>query len=128
MWQIIVSIFRKVTFSNVLFGLRMTKSLLGSVKNRLVVEKLNKAIDFVDGINKIIPNRQTDDLANKINNDQKVWKGFSATVVTDKHGKGNNGIVLGYEKSEVKILGFKIPGVKLKYDSTNGGFEGSIKL
>ena len=116
MWKIIVSFIRKITFSDVRFGLNVAKTLLGSTKNMGIINKLNVATDIVDKINRVLPNYSTEKLANKINNDERTWRGFTATVAKDKHGQGNSGLVLGY----------KDKNVNLEYDPSTGGFKGGI--
>ena len=49
---------------------------------------------------------------------KKAFKGFRAIIKKNKHGKGNDGIILSYENDKTK----------LEYNPINGGFEGSIKL
>lgn len=109
---------RKITFSDVRFGLNVSKTLLGSTKNMDIINKLNTATDIVDKINRVLPNHSTEDLANKINNSgkERTWRGFTATVSKDKHGKGNNGLVLGY----------KDENTHLEYNRSTGGFHGAL--
>lgn len=109
MWKMIWGFVRKITFSDVRFGLNVAKSLLGSTKNMGIINKLNTATDIVDKINRVMSNDSTNKLVEEINNNERTFKGFTATVAPDKHGAGNNGLVLGYsEKGGLEAsVGFK---------------------
>ncbi len=116
MWKMIWGFIRKITFSDVRFGLNVAKSLLGSTKNMGIINKLNIATDIVDKINRVMPNYVTEKLEIKINKDERTWRGFIATVAPNKHGQGNNGLVLGY----------KDKNVNLEYDPSTGSFKGGL--
>jgi hypothetical protein len=118
MWSFLASVIKKITFSDFIFGLRAAKSILGTTKNQGIINKLNKAIDVVDSINRVMPNKETEKIAEKINKDNRTWKGFNATLAKDKHGNGNHGIVLGYKNKNIDV----------KYNPSNGGFEGAFLI
>lgn len=95
-------IFSKETLSNAIFAVQIAQSIYTNKKcpnlrrNKAVIRKLEIAQSQLDNIQKLISNRETRAYVNGINKCNKDWKGFSATIVKDKHGDGNNGINLGY--------------------------------
>ena len=96
-------IFSRETLSNAIFAIQIAQSIYTNKKcpnlrkNKAVIRKLEIAQSQLDNIQKLISNRDTRAYVNGINNCDKDWKGFSATIVKDKHGEGNNGINLGYK-------------------------------
>ena len=113
---IIKWVFSKNSLSTILFGLNLTKTLFKDAKNLKMLEKVNQATEYIDKVNKLISNDDTARLAGKINNDKKHLNNFGAAIVKNKHGKGNDGIVLSYEKD----------GISVQYDPTDGSFSSSI--
>lgn len=103
----IKSLFSRKNFAAIKFGLGITKSILGNKDNQAIIDKLNMAQDFIDKVNRVIPNSDvhtrgsgganTDAMAKTINKNSIEWNGFTASIEKDRHGQGNNGIVLGYE-------------------------------
>ena len=121
-------LFRKGTLSNALFGLRIAKELFSNKdaknpeKNQAIIEKLEIAQDAIDRLQKLIPNKETEKYAKGINKskDQKTWGDFSAKLVKDKHGKGNDGINLGLN---TKVNGLDI---EIGYDPKDGSAKVKI--
>lgn len=117
-WLFIKSLFTRQNFATLKFGLGITKSILGNKDNQAIIDKLNMAQDFIDKVNRVIPNSDrhttesgsatTDAMANTINENSVQWKGFTAWIEEDRHGQGNNGIVLGYEGKSKKGLSVKL--------------------
>lgn len=121
-------IFSKDTLANVAFSLRLAKEVFSDgtgnnqKKNEELVRKLEIAQDYVDKINRVLPNTETQKYADGINTniDEKTWGDFSAKIVPGKHGSGNNGIDLGINTEIADIP------ISLSYDPTNGSAGGRI--
>ena len=114
----IKSLFTRKNLNNLKFGLGITKAILGNKENEALIARLNMAQDFIDTVNRVIPNSDwhttksgsatTDAMANEINGNSLQWQGFTAWIDEDRHGQGNNGIVLGYETKSKKGLSVKL--------------------
>lgn len=119
---------RKETFSNALFAVRIAKSVFTNKessnlkKNESILRKLEIAQDVLDKVQRFLPNEETNNYVNGINNDfnKKKWGDFSATLVKDKHGKGKNGIELGLR---TKALGLP---VEISFDAATGEARGKV--
>lgn len=113
-------IFSRETLANAIFAVKLAQTIYTNKKcpslrkNKAVIRRLEIAQAQLNSIQKVVSNRDTRGYATGINKCDKEWQGFSATVVRDKHGKGNNGIDLGYS---TRISGQE---VGVGYDPTTG--------
>lgn len=114
-------VFRRETLENGLFAINVVRVLFAhngrgdTKKAQSLIRKLDIAQKHIDSIQKLLPNDNTKKHAEKIDKDNKVFGDFSAKVVKDKHGKGNDGIDLNIKTS---LLGMD---VDLGYSPSNGG-------
>lgn len=109
--------FSKDSLSNILFGLRIVKSVYTSAnasslkKNKDLLRKLEIAQNVMDEVQKMIPNEETKRYEIGINEsvDNKTWGEFSASIIKNKHGEGRDGIDLGISTNRLGMpVDFKI--------------------
>ncbi len=107
--KLLLNLRSKLSLGNLLLGLRASKILVGSFKNKRLMNRLDKLTKIVDKLNKLYPNTETEKMVLKINKDQGLFKDFSAQLEPDKHGDGVNGLKLEYTQKTGLGASFMLP-------------------
>ncbi len=102
----------------ILFAIRAAAAFFRAADKDGIADQIKTVTDTVDSIAKDLPKKATEELIGDINKDEVEYKGLTATLQPDKHGKGNHGIEIGFDDGHTKIT----------YDPTTGKVDGEIKI
>lgn len=84
-------------------NLEIVKLLFGKKENLKLFQRIEQVQSWIDLLCSKRDNDTVKRIKHLVNDNQKGFQGFEATIVADKHGPGNHGLSLGYKNDLVDV-------------------------
>jgi len=116
--NVIKTVLSPKVFGLIMFIIRSIGAFASAANDKSLTNTISNITKIVDNTVEGLPESMTVKYAKQINKDEQEYKGFTATLIADKHGDGNTGIELSYTDGTTTVT----------YDPTDGSIKGTIGI